>query len=330
MNRKNALRILMLALMLLAIAVLAPSGAARAEGGLIVYDDVDEDEAVGVLIDVEPTPVPLPQWPTAQIAPLPVDDKPAPKPDANAYTSEFAYDDGSLRVSIEPGRANDTNYLVARVRIADPSQLRTATAGGYYSTYTCKGFLIANRVNSVLAINGDFYNYRNDGYVVRQGTVVRNRPNGFDALLIDDKGDFHVVEYADRKTLDAFLENFDGEIVNAMSFGPLLVRDGKRVEEIHYFDVGTNKPTQRMGIAQVGPLEYLCVSTEGPEDPGSRGFTVAEFADLMEEIGCEIAYNLDGGSSNTMVWRGEKLNSPDNPKERYIGDIIYFATAVAQ
>ena len=39
------------------------------------------------------------------------------------------------------------------------------------------------------------------------------------------------------------------------------------------------------------------------------------------------AYNLDGGTSAWMVWRGEKLNSFGSSKYRTINDIIFFVTA---
>lgn len=50
----------------------------------------------------------------------------------------------------------------------------------------------------------------------------------------------------------------------------------------------------------------------------------------MPEI--QTAYNLDGGSSSTMVFRMDdscwkKVNALSNPKVRELKDIIYFATA---
>ena len=327
-------RLALLVLLLALVALLVPSGMIISTGyaefefvvpGQTPAPEEETTETVSGFEDVDAGYLaPL----VGGVDPLPIDKSPGYAPDPNGYLSDREYRDDSIAVRIVEGRAYDTTYLVAYVTVADASQIRTTVAGRHNSEDTVRGAVMAKRVNAVLAINGDYYSYRDGVYIIRQGKQYRNYPNGLDTLFIDDKGDFHVVEYASRENVDAFLAELDGEVINSFAFGPLLVRDGKRVEEIHYFDIGTVRETQRMGIAQIGPLQYMCVSTEGPEDPGSRGLTVEEFAELMETLGADIAYNLDGGSSNTLVFQGEKINSPQNPKIRYIFDILYFASAV--
>ena len=94
----------------------------------------------------------------------------------------------------------------------------------------------------------------------------------------------------------------------------------------------SDKPAQRMCIAQVGPLDYLCIYTEGPEDTGSTGLTLEQFADFVFSFeGVQNAYNLDGGVTTWMVFKQgtnsyAKINGT-NPKKRPIADILYFATA---
>ena len=41
--------------------------------------------------------------------------------------------------------------------------------------------------------------------------------------------------------------------------------------------------------------------------------------------GAKHAYNMDGGSSATIILGGRRINSPET-KERNVGDIIYFST----
>jgi exopolysaccharide biosynthesis protein len=59
----------------------------------------------------------------------------------------------------------------------------------------------------------------------------------------------------------------------------------------------------------------------------SAGLTLLELADLFLERGCGVAYNLDGGGSATMVFRGEIVNHPTTngrkEKEREVSDIVY-------
>ena len=54
--------------------------------------------------------------------------------------------------------------------------------------------------------------------------------------------------------------------------------DGVKTTEFPLKANTPNKETQRIAIAQMGPLSYLVVTTEGPENPGSTGLTLPEFA----------------------------------------------------
>ncbi|MEG0864635.1 MAG: phosphodiester glycosidase family protein [Clostridia bacterium] len=249
-------------------------------------------------------------------------------PSAEGYLADGAgYEDESLHVNIEQVRAYDTTILVARIAIKDASQLRTAMAGGYGSSTQVPGTNMTKRVNAVFAVNGDYFNFNNKGYVVRQGKLYRDNLAGdADVLLIDDKGDFHVVRDA---TTDK-IALFGGTIVNSFCFGPALVVDGEMVESRVIDNIGFDKKTQRMVVGQTGPLEYICVATEGPENKDSVGLTIAEIREFMGTLGCQVAYNLDGGSSSTMVLNNKKINALSTGKTRSICDILYFATLISQ
>lgn len=258
--------------------------------------------------------------------PLPVDAQKAPKPAEQYFLPDLGgYEDPSLKVTIEEMRLHETNILVARVKIADPSQIRTAMAARYGSTGTVLPDKFAQRVNAVLAVNGDFFSFNSTGYLVRQGKRHRNRTHTpSDILIIDEKGDFTIIiDPTDEK-----VAAFTGTIVNSFNFGPALVVDGEIIHTTKELNVGLDKETQRMGVAQVGPLEYICVSTEGPENEGSDGLTIPEFAQLMKDLGAVQAYNLDGGSSSAMMLGGEKINARSSKKMRPICDLLYFATLV--
>lgn len=291
---KNILRIALLALMLLALLVLVPSGAIVAQ---------------------------------AEILELPLDATEGLAPQESGYLSDWAYEDPSISVSIETGRYEETNYMVARVKLANATQLRTAMASNYYNPSTSLGSTIARRCKAVLAINGDFFSSRNGaGLVTRQGKQYRLKCNGnYDVLVIDDQGDLHIFPAARNQDVEAF----SGTIVQGFTFGPGLIIDGvKQTDLARHTFAGGQKAAQRMCLAQTGPLEYLCICTEGPEDKGSVGLTLDQFCDLVASFeGIVNAYNLDGGSSSTMVFRDQKVNSPNNPKRRPLCDIIYFASA---
>ena len=97
-----------------------------------------------------------------------------------------------------------------------------------------------------------------------------------------------------------------------MTFGPALVLDGEMVDQkqnkeaYHRFAIEYKNP--RSAIGQTGPLSYVMVVVEGRGENG--GATGQELAQIMFDLGCVQAYNLDGGNSSIMVWNNEVINDP--------------------
>ncbi len=265
-----------------------------------------------------------------QILEYSVDETRFQEPNPAFYLSETLYEDPSVTVSIENGRAYDSYYLAARIRIANPTQIRTSLASSNGKD-TQQATRLAKRVNALFAISGDSFGDNKSGkgmYIVRQGIVKSSKPVGyFDVLLIDDNGDFHIIPEAKKEDIEAF----EGNIVNCFSFGPGLVIDGVVTQTFRDTGNGPTKRAQRLALCQVGPLEYMCVVTSGPDHNNSTGLTLAEFTELVDSLGpVQNAYNLDGGTSAWMVWRGEKLNTFGSGKYRNINDIIFFVSAWQQ
>ena len=307
---KTVLRLIAVLLMLAMMLVLIPSGAIVAQ---------------------------------AEIVELPLDAKKGLDLQKDGFVGELAYEDPSISVRIEKGRIYDTNYMVAYVKLANASQLRSSMAGSYYSPSAASAITMAKRANAVFAINGDYFSARNGvGYTVRMGKEYRNRCNGtYDVMVIDNQGDLHILQAPTKADMEAFKEQLtaDGRtVINGYTFGPGLVINGERQTGFVNMDNAADKSAQRMCLAQVGPLEYLCIASEGPEDKGSVGMNLEQFSELVYSFeGVINAYNLDGGSSTTMVFQEidpktkkrayDKVNSPNNPKRRHLNDIIYFASA---
>lgn len=251
----------------------------------------------------------------------------------------IGYEDPSISVHLERGTYLESTWLAVRVKIAGPGQIRTEMSCKYGAKVSTAGATLAKRVKAVFAINGDFFMERKDnsgrliGLTVRQGHQYRKRCNGkYDVLIIDDKGDFHIIHRASNEDIDAF----EGNIINSFTFGPALVENGEKLSDWENIDIGMNKRCQRMAICQTGPLEYLCICCE---DNGNsklqEGLTIAEFQDLIMTFDdVKIAYNLDGGTSSSAVFKYKKepftkVNSMKN-KTRTLGDIIYFADAYVE
>ena len=82
----------------------------------------------------------------------------------------------------------------------------------------------------------------------------------------------------------------------------------------------------RTAIGMVEPLHYIMVVSDGRTEE-SEGLSLFDLGNLMQDLGCDVAYNLDGGGSSTFWFRGEVLNKPttfgDVIQERLISDIVY-------
>ena len=258
--------------------------------------------------------------PAATVDALPIDlFAPGNTPSAANYT-ETGYRDDTIIVELEQKRMYDSDVFIAYVKIATPSQLRTAVAGQKIgSSSTNHTSTICQNYNGIVAINGDYFTKTKAGYIVRMGETYREKTSqNMDLLLIDELGDFHI-----------YLHGHDVQEngVASFFFGPALGVDGEvqEIPENYQFDPHQKNP--RAGIAQLGTLTYALVAVNGRTDQ-SAGVTLAEFADIMAQIGAEQAYNLDGGNSATLAFNGEVYN--DKPQaERSVTDIIYFASATA-
>ena len=313
---KTVIRIVAVVVLLALLMVLVPSATPLAIG----------EEAYPVY-----TPVTLE---AQEVTPIPYLEDAPYKPHKNGYLPDQAgYVDPSMSVRVETMRAYDTTIQLTWVQIADPSQLRTELCKPYPSKSTARGDTIAKRVDAVLALNDDWFMHRKEGYIVRNGKVLReNYSDLYDALLIDDKGDMHIIVDPTKEKIEAF----EGNIIHALAFGPGLVIDGVKQENLKLEAHGIlkesapQKETQRIALCQMDALSYLIVATEGPENKGSTGLTMEEFAQLCFDLGAKQAFNLDGGSSSTVVLQGKKINSLSTGKIRSIGGILYFVTAVPE
>lgn len=255
---------------------------------------------------------------------LPIDRSAGMPPKSDGFVSDLEYRDDSIHVVIEKTTAYESTCFIAKIKIGHASQLRTETAAQTWDyRREANGERVAQRVNAILAVNGDYYSYISGGYMIRQGVLYRDRPDANrDVLLIDDKGDFHIVPYSTKENLAPYK---DMNIIDSFNFGPGLVIDGVIGQNLRNYYNGARENRQRVAIAQAGPLSYYIFVTEARSD-GSRGMTLKEFADFVSTYPVQNAYNLDGGNSAQLIFNGIRLNALGFRDVRDINDIVYFAS----
>lgn len=95
------------------------------------------------------------------------------------------------------------------------------------------------------------------------------------------------------------------DVTQAMSFGPVLVQNGKGVVQ---GDGGWGY-SARTAIGQMANGTVILIVTDG-RTPYHIGATLADLQNMMLQYGAVTAANLDGGSSSTMFYQGRLINDP--------------------
>jgi Exopolysaccharide biosynthesis protein related to N-acetylglucosamine-1-phosphodiester alpha-N-acetylglucosaminidase len=250
---------------------------------------------------------------------------------SDAEYDDWNYKDDNETISIkkvETGSGSDMiTYYVADVTFNSTTNLLTAFAKDSFGTnITQNTSTIAANSNAIFAINGDYYGFRSDGVVIRNGTVYRDEPARIGLALFND-GTMKSYDEEETSTDDLLAQG----VTNAFSFGPTLVTNGEIAGDFSHVEIDKNfgnrsiqNSNPRTGIGMISPNHYVFVVVDGRSNGYSRGMTLTEFADLFKELGATEAYNLDGGGSSTMYFMGRVVNSPlGKGNERGVSDIIY-------
>ncbi|QAY61819.1 phosphodiester glycosidase family protein [Microbacterium protaetiae] len=250
--------------------------------------------------------------------------------DGTVNGTSFTSDDAAVTISTHTsGSGADTlTYYVADVTLTDATALRSAFADNQFGeNITARVSEIAEANDAVFAINGDYYGFRSDGIEIRNGVVFRDE-GAREGLAFSTDGTVKVYDETGT-TADELVA--DG-VWNTMSFGPAIVEDGSTVDGIDDVEVDTNfgnhsiqgdQPRTAVGVIDANHLVFVVV--DGRDTGYSRGASLEELAGIMEGLGAQTAYNLDGGGSSEMWFDGEVVNRPSNGGERATSDIFYIA-----
>lgn len=249
---------------------------------------------------------------------------PAEQTTTAPISTDTEYHDDQIDIVLTTMRVENTTVYVADVQIADISLLKTALAGNTYARNLTETTSVqAANAGAILAINGDYYGAQERGYVLRNGVLYRaSAQSGTDALVIAADGNFRIINEGETSA-DTLVREGAWQV---LTFGPALVKDGQ-VTVSSSDEVGramTSNP--RTAIGQISEGHYLLVVSDG-RTKESTGLSLRQLAELMQSLGAQVAYNLDGGGSSTMVFQGRVVNNPTTNgrsiRERSVSDIVY-------
>jgi exopolysaccharide biosynthesis protein len=232
-----------------------------------------------------------------------------------------SYKDENISITVETVRAHDTDIHIADITLSAAGYLKTAFAQDTYGRNIKEDTsAIAAAHSAIFAVNGDYYGFRDDGWVLRNGDLYRSgREDG--VLIMDAEGDLSCENSA------ALSAGAAEGLWQIWSFGPPLVLDGEiSVSPGEEISGRSSNSNPRTAIGQAGKLRYIFIVSDG-RTRSNAGLSLYELAELFKERGCAVAYNLDGGGSSTMYFDGRVVNNPATggrkTGEREVSDIVY-------
>ena len=250
--------------------------------------------------------------------------------DYTATDSSYISDSKEITISkiITDNDGSQLVYFVADVQLTEGTMLRSAFAKDKFGTNIIEvPSVIAERKGAIFAINGDYYGFRSNGVIIRNGVLYRNVPTRTGLALYQDGS----MKIYDETSVSAEQLIAEG-VWNTLSFGPVLLENNTVISGIDDVEVDTNFGNHsiqgyqpRTGIGIIDSNHFIFIVVDGRNSGYSIGVTMTQFANLFKELGCGIAYNLDGGGSSEMWFMGNVVNIPcnKNGQERGTSDILY-------
>jgi exopolysaccharide biosynthesis protein len=221
---------------------------------------------------------------------------------AAAASEVVASDDWNYKTSdtsisvrkVQTGTGSDrVTYFVADVQVKDASSLLSAFAKNEFGrNITENTSTIASRNNAVFAINGDYYGFRSDGVIIRNGVLYRNEPARIGLALFTDG----TIKSYDETQQSASSLLASG-VLNTLSFGPALLQNGQITGSFDSVAIDKNFGNRsiqdlnpRTGIGMIAPNHYVFVVVDGRKENYSKGswglrrLTISTAADRLRCI----------------------------------------------
>ena len=235
--------------------------------------------------------------------------------DGEVIETDTSYMSKNINVSMTMVQKNGVTYYIQDIYVRSIENLQTAFAEDTYGKAVTDWVLdMAIEIDAVAAINGDYYGVESGGVVITNGVLYRDDANA-DVLVLYYDGTMKAFSSGE---FDAENEMANGAY-QAWNFGPVLVEDGAALTS---YSSRISSANPRTAIGYIEPGHYAFVTVDGRQAGYSSGMTLKQLAAAMEELGCQVAYNLDGGQTSTMTFGDEIANQPYKGG-RLTSDIIF-------
>lgn len=231
--------------------------------------------------------------------------------------------ENSVKLSVSEG----TGFKAYLLEISNPKKVKV----GYAKDFKKCGqptSEIAKRFNAIAAINGGSFtdkvasgiyagNGRSPiGIIMSEGKIIYKTVgynSDLDIVGITKKGVLIVGKYTINQLKDL-------DCSEAVCFSPVLIVGGKKVK-INGNGGGGSFPRTAIGQREDGTILLLVVDGTIIK---RYGVYENELQDILYDAGATTAVSLDGGSSTTMYYKDNVVNTPcDSVGERPVPSIFY-------
>lgn len=209
----------------------------------------------------------------------------------------------------------DPNKFRLDVTIGSPNKLERLSK--IKGEPTKDEYVLAKMNGGFFAMNGS-REYL--GSYVDEGKYYSKSAHYYPTLIFWKKGNQFTIEHDSDQSRHAYYQRFAHF---AIGVPWTLVVNGvidftySKQELIKVFGHPyTKQPRSLIGQKSDGTIVWVVIDGRRTN---SKGATIIESANLMLELGCHIAVNLDGGGSSEMIVNNAIVNKPSDGAERSIG-----------
>jgi exopolysaccharide biosynthesis protein len=232
--------------------------------------------------------------------------------------TDTSYKSANINITIDKRTQDGTIYYVADIYVADLKYFKSSF--GTTNKLGRRDFVddTIQAAGGILGINGD-HCLENKGLLIRNGMFYKAYNTASDVLVLYNDGTMKTIPNREFNSSDVKAQS----PYMVWSFGPMLLDNGQPMTKFNSTNNIGGK-NNRTAIGYYGPGHYCFVVAEGRKVDNSPGLTFTELSSLMASLGCQSAYNLDGGGTSMMAFQGNKVSNPVSDYRKTY-DTIYIA-----
>jgi len=113
-------------------------------------------------------------------------------------------------------------------------------------------------------------------------------------------------------------------VKSAIGGGPMLINNNviNVTDDEELMDIDNTSSRARSAIGYTTGNKIILLAVEGGNPKGPAGIDLLELAQVMKDMGCVGAINLDGGGSTALTVRAEKTVRPSGGSERAVSTAL--------